>query len=648
MERLNFTTNNPVAMKSIALFLTMAFLGIASCSSSKQARSSSSDDVYFSSKDAKAEAEANEKKRTQSDYTPAPSQSSGVSNDAVQQGNGDYFDPNAQRTTTQTTDGSGNTYITNNYNSDFNYDDYYDYAYSSRIRRFHSSNVAWSYYDPFFTNVYYYDYDPFFWGNSIYLGYSWWAPVNNTVVWGGGPAYGGWYNPYYRPWIYTNSWYYGNCGGWWNTPNYWGSGWGFNYGYGYGGNGWGYGGWGRPWGSQYGWGYNNGYWNGYNNGYWHGYNQGLNNSFYYNSLDANTYYYGPRNSSSATGGYNRKSFSENYEGVVAKETGSYNRFTPVASVDRPAGYNNGGLSSGARPTSDKSVGVERPGSVSRPETAAGSSRPSTSIAPDAGRPGYNGQVSEQNARPTTPVGQNVGNGNSTRPAGNISGPATTIDANPRGSNAPSTVPGSKDLNNTTRPAPSDYSRPVQSGRPASVAPDYRTQPSAPAQQNSRPVNPTINNDRPRNQGSQAGQDDYYRPSQQNSRPAQNNNVRPGTPSNSYQDYQRGNDYNRPSSTPRGNNYQPSRENSQPIQQMDRGSSRPSSVTPPSSRPERPANSGRSVSPAPSNNRSVSPAPSNNRSVSPSPGRGSSGGSLSAPSGGSRSSGGSVGGGVRRK
>lgn len=83
-------------------------------------------------------------------------------------------------------------------------DDYYDYAYASRIRRFHSDvYVGWGYYDPFFTNMYWYDYCPASFGLSIYLGYNWWWP-----------------GYYYRPYYYGPCWY--SCGfnyGWgWYRP----------------------------------------------------------------------------------------------------------------------------------------------------------------------------------------------------------------------------------------------------------------------------------------------------------------------------------------------------------------------------------------------------------------------------------------------
>ena len=79
--------------------------------------------------------------------------------------------------------GSGNTYINNYY---YDEDDYYDYYYTSRIRRFHTDlNCGWGYYDPYFTNLYWYDYCPSSWGVSIYLGYDWWWPT------------------YYRPYYYS-------------------------------------------------------------------------------------------------------------------------------------------------------------------------------------------------------------------------------------------------------------------------------------------------------------------------------------------------------------------------------------------------------------------------------------------------------------
>lgn len=90
---------------------------------------------------------------------------------------------------------------------DYDEDDYYDYYYTSRIRRFHTDLYSgWGYYDPYFTNLYWYDYCPSSWGLSIYMGYNWWWP-----------------SYYYRPYYYNYGWYdYGFHYGWgWNHPYYW-------------------------------------------------------------------------------------------------------------------------------------------------------------------------------------------------------------------------------------------------------------------------------------------------------------------------------------------------------------------------------------------------------------------------------------------
>lgn len=82
----------------------------------------------------------------------------------------------------------GNTYITNNYYAD----DTYDYFWASRINRFHRPIPGFGYYDPFYTNMYWYNYDPFFYGTSIYTSWGW----------------GGFYTPWYRPWGWGWNWGY--------------------------------------------------------------------------------------------------------------------------------------------------------------------------------------------------------------------------------------------------------------------------------------------------------------------------------------------------------------------------------------------------------------------------------------------------------
>lgn len=203
-------------------------------------------------------------------------------------------------------DGSGNSYVTNNYYYDD--EDYYDYAYSARIRRFYHP-YGWSYYDPFYTNLYWYDSNPFSWGVSLYCTYNWWNP--RPVIgcgWGGGFGLGYGYGPgIYNP--------------------YWNTGWGWN-------NGWG-------WNS--GWGWNGGYWNGYNQGYWNGYYAGLYNGtfnpYYFNSFDNHSYYYGPR------GG--RNGVAANTPGYRGGRTGSVGElYGRTLYSEEKRSLNNTGVSDG--------------------------------------------------------------------------------------------------------------------------------------------------------------------------------------------------------------------------------------------------------------------------------------------------------------
>lgn len=150
-------------------------------------------------------------------------------------------------------------------------DDYYDYEYASRIRRFNNPVYGLGYYDNYYTNYYWYNHNPAYYGTSIYTSYNWWGP---SYYMGYGSNYG---------------------------PSY-GCGMNYNWGYGYPNYGYGY--------NPYGYGYNpywSGYYNGYNHGYyngWYGYPYGggyspyYNGWGYFNSYDNNSGYstYAPRTS----------------------------------------------------------------------------------------------------------------------------------------------------------------------------------------------------------------------------------------------------------------------------------------------------------------------------------------------------------------
>jgi len=79
--------------------------------------------------------------------------------------------------------------ITDNYYSEYYVaDDYYDYSFSSRIRRFHRPVYYSNYYGGLYTDYYWYNNDPFYCGTSIYYGYNWNSP----------------YYSYYSPYYYNN------------------------------------------------------------------------------------------------------------------------------------------------------------------------------------------------------------------------------------------------------------------------------------------------------------------------------------------------------------------------------------------------------------------------------------------------------------
>lgn len=196
-------------MKTTIRLFALGIITLAgSCSSSQHAGSSSTDDVYYS---------ANDKQRVENQTTSDissyknesqvsesnDSQSENTSSDYSARSEDDYY-------STTTTDETGNTYITNNY---YEKDDYYDYSYSANLRRYYMPAYGYGYYDPFYTNLYWYDYNPVSWGVSIYMGYNWWAPSSYYYSpWY--PSIGfsfGWGYPYY-PYGYYPYYGYGSCG----------------------------------------------------------------------------------------------------------------------------------------------------------------------------------------------------------------------------------------------------------------------------------------------------------------------------------------------------------------------------------------------------------------------------------------------------
>jgi len=247
-------------MKNLGILIFTALL-LSACQTSYVA-SSAYDDVY---------------------YTPKPA---GVNNVAASQekdntGSGLNYGNNAAEERFQQTANPGVKYVDNQDNSSYksspapdtlaspanessdeyyyiedNPDDYYDYDYASRIRRFNNSCGDCGYYSPVYTSI---GFGPSY-GFGMSMGYGWGMPYSGFSMnygWGMGYPYYGWgmgYPYYYDPWSF-DPWY-----SWYSYPYYGGS-----------------------------------YWSGYNQGYWNGYYAGGGDYFsggdYYPGK-----YYGPRNS----------------------------------------------------------------------------------------------------------------------------------------------------------------------------------------------------------------------------------------------------------------------------------------------------------------------------------------------------------------
>lgn len=341
------------------LFIPAIAIGVilSSCSSTKTA-STFEDDIYYSSKDPKKPLPptASSEKEEESRFTEGAAQS--------------------------------NERKESYYDDSFDYDDYYDYEYASRLRRFHNPCPGYSYYDNYYTNSYWYTSNPYHYGVSIYMGYNFWGPsyyVHNYspgYYWGMNP-YSGWsswqnpYDPFYDP--FNSYSYYGNPYGY---NSYWN-------------------------------GYQNGYWNGYQNGYWNGMYNSMYTSAYFNTLDQNSYYYGPRKTITASNGL---PVAENSRGErYIKEVG----VTPVE-PSRPSAAPSG--KSTARPNTLRDDGTPK-------ET------PSSSWEPVRSYPKSN-DANERPANGSSTYEKPAERPRSEKPAVNTSRPA---EERPRNNTAPAPV-----------------------------------------------------------------------------------------------------------------------------------------------------------------------------------------------------------------
>ena len=227
-------------------------------------------------------------------------------NFARQQGRQVYQDPRFKHQPKQYTE-QINTEVTFDtvLNDDFDMDDYYDYAYTARLHRFHDPAPVYGYYDDYYTNMYWYDRDPLLWGTSIYLGYRWWWP-SYSFTWGWG----------WNPWHH-----YGWYGDWW--------------------------GWHHGW-----YGYNWGWYGGPHHGHW------AYNPHYYNSHDRNSGFYrpqheggllsranasgnttGPRNNSGISRGNTNQTFGERYNQRFGNNNTARGNSNTISRTSTPSSRN---------------------------------------------------------------------------------------------------------------------------------------------------------------------------------------------------------------------------------------------------------------------------------------------------------------------
>lgn len=398
-------------MKPLVWLGMVAVVVLSSCSKSLSTKQYYDDDVYFSSKDLR-------------NYTPPP-----VS----------YPTDSGSYNTPSNNNSAARQYTPDYANGQQVIDDYYDYSYAARIRRFYYPSYGMGYYDPWYTNTYWYDYNPYTFGTSVYVTYNFWP--NSYNYWGYGNPWG--YSPWgYRPWGYGNPWCYGWGSPWTPYPTY----------------GWGYGGfynpwnnpWNNPWGWNNGWAYNNGYWNGYYDGYNNGYYNGYNNGYYFNGYDNNSYsYYGPYKQSSTSG--NKYSFGEKMQTALATDGGS--------------------------------LKFAQPGKLDNVKADVGAPATQLGVAPGAGGNTITPQV---NAITKAPAMQNVGV---------VNNGAGQLKTNQPVINKPATVPAQQDAKpGVAQPA---QTKPSITGKPIQIfeAPGDKGNVNAPA--NNRPdVIAKPNNERP--------------------------------------------------------------------------------------------------------------------------------------------------------
>ncbi|TVQ14345.1 MAG: hypothetical protein EA361_07960 [Bacteroidetes bacterium] len=431
-------------MKTYLKLSVLMALFLAGCSSTYQT-ANVHDDIYYSRTNAEMAAQDAHQASAAVVQVNAASGSKPAGNynqqyeQEYQQENYAYADEPVETETYY--DEEGNVYVIQN----FYMDGYHDYSYSSRIRRFHHSWAAFGYYDPFFTNMYWYNYNPHYYGTSIYMGYNLLFFPSQYYRWG------------HRPW------------GW------------AHYGY-----GWGYG---HPWGSYWA-GHFHGYWAGYHHGYWVG-NYSHWGGYGYPYIDYN--YYGQ----GVTTGARRPSGSSSSIGELRTDGryGSAGTKQSVSETGRIQGREQAGIESSRTKDARTAAPAEmhessRPQSIEAERSGQIAQRPAVETREQSGeqrRPAqYEPQRRPQDyAAPTTPQQREAQAPRYTRPEApqERDGQSVQPGQRPRTYTSPSQQ---QPRSNQEYRRPASEQRPAATGRDAQAAPQVRPQGNEPARPQATP------------------------------------------------------------------------------------------------------------------------------------------------------------------
>jgi len=216
------------AMKTLLyIVLITSIAGLSSCTS-QRSHSVEPDDRYYNSSDNRKERKKLKKLEQDVDYAGMANQSGNTNNNNTEES---APNPNSSEASqryagnggagNQSNVGGNNT-VNNATDNQFDMDDNYDYMYASRLRRFHGNSFSNDYYDPFFTNSFFYNQNPLMFGSSIYNGYNFWNPYSpwgwNRPGWGfgwnswnGWNAGMGWGNNFNNPWAWNQNQFFSPC-----------------------------------------------------------------------------------------------------------------------------------------------------------------------------------------------------------------------------------------------------------------------------------------------------------------------------------------------------------------------------------------------------------------------------------------------------